>query len=139
MNKNTKYAYYLMRGWINLLEKRSLNCTDTTCAIYLGTYMLSTHTYHCINLFFFNYTDFKNILFYCAISIYVNNLTAAGLLILRGGLIRYRPWNKYLRIHKYNRISIESKYMYGVLLLAGVFFQTSTGVIFFFLLTKKYF
>jgi hypothetical protein len=139
MNKNTKYAYYLMRGWINLLEKRSLNCTDTTCAIYLGTYMLSTHTYHCINLIFFNYTDFKNILFYCAISIYVNNLTAAGLLILRGGLIRYRPWNKYLRIHKYNRISIESKYMYGVLLLAGVFFQTSTGVIFFFLLTKKYF
>lgn len=132
MNKNTKYAYYLMRGWINLLEKRSLNCTDTTCAIYLGTYMLSTHTYHCINLIFFNYTDFKNILFYCAISIYVNNLTAAGLLILRGGLIRYRPWNKYLRIHKYNRISIESKYMYGVLLLAGVFFQTSTGVIFFF-------
>lgn len=138
MNKNTKYAYYLMRGWINLLEKRSLNCTDTTCAIYLGTYMLSTHTYHCINLIFFNYTDFKNILFYCAISIYVNNLTAAGLLILRGGLIRYRPWNKYLRIHKYNRISIESKYMYGVLLLAGVFFQTSTGVIFFFI-NKKIF
>jgi len=138
MNKNTKYAYYLMRGWINLLEKRSLNCTDTTCAIYLGTYMLSTHTYHCINLIFFNYTDFKNILFYCAISIYVNNLTAAGLLILRGGLIRYRPWNKYLRIHKYNRISIESKYIYGVLLLAGVFFQTSTGVIFFFI-NKKIF
>jgi hypothetical protein len=138
MNKNTKYAYYFMRGWINLLEKRSLNCTDTTCAIYLGTYMLSTHTYHCINLIFFNYTDFKNILFYCAISIYVNNLTAAGLLILRGGLIRYRPWNKYLRIHKYNRISIESKYMYGVLLLAGVFFQTSIGVIFFFI-NKKIF
>jgi hypothetical protein len=50
MNKNTKYAYYFMRGWINLLEKRSLNCTDTTCAIYLGTYMLSTHTNHCNNL-----------------------------------------------------------------------------------------
>jgi hypothetical protein len=81
MNKNTKYAYYFMRGWINLLEKRSLNCTDTTCAIYLGTYMLSTHTNHCNNLILKKNILTLKIFYFTALYplIYVNNLTAAGL------------------------------------------------------------